>query len=209
MYLRYNIRGDQLDFKLSELQLDALKEVGNIGSGNAATALSQMINRRIDMSLPEIRILPFEEMIKKIGSQDEVVVAILLKVFGGAPGNLLLVLDNQKSQVFSDMFLKGFTNVSEEMRMSVFQEVGNIMANSYINAIAKLTNLNLVSSVPSIAVDMLTSILTISFIDAEQFSDHVLAFDTKFTENDQEIGAHFFYIPKPGSLSKILANLGL
>jgi len=200
---------DKLNFNLNELQFDALREVGNIGSGNAATALSQMVNRRIDMSLPEISILPFDEMIAKIGNQDEVVVSILLKIFGDAPGNMLFMLNSEKAGEFTDMFLKGYPDISDEMRISVFQEIGNIMANSYINAISKLTGLNLVTSVPSVAVDMLVSILSTSFIDAEQFSDYVLAFDTKFSENDKEIGAHFSYIPKPGSLDKILGHLGL
>lgn len=201
--------GDSVELELTELQLDALREVGNIGAGNAATAMSQMIDRKVDMTVPQVEILPFNEMINAIGQEDELVVAVLLKVFGDAPGNILFIIDLEKSQRLAEMLLMGYQDVSEEMFISVFQEIGNILGNSYINAITRLTPLNLITSVPSVAMDMLAAVLSISFLDAEQYSDYVLAIDTKFIEDDKEVGGNFFFIPKPGSLNKILQNLGL
>jgi chemotaxis protein CheC len=200
-----------LDIVLSEMQLDALKEVGNIGAGNAATALSQLIDRKVDMTVPVVDVLPFDQMVNRIGNEEDLVVAVLLKVFGDAPGNILFLMKYEKAQDFAQTLLQGFSDVSEEVYMSVFQEIGNILGNSYINAISKLTGLSLVSSVPAVAIDMLVAVLSTTFMDAEQYSDYMLAIDTNFIEgiDKKESGGNFFYIPKPGSLNKILSNLGL
>ncbi len=200
-----------MDMELNEMQLDALKEVGNIGSGNAATALSQMLNKKIDMKVPEVDILPYYEMIKRIGSEEDIVVAVLLAAFGDAPGNLLFIMNYEKAQEFSRVLLGGMEDVSEELYISVFQEIGNILGNSYINAMGKLTGLNLITSVPSVAVDMLTAVLSSSFMSAEQFGDNILAIDTNFIDDADKLesGGNFFYIPRPNSLSKILEKLGL
>jgi chemotaxis protein CheC len=200
-----------LDNELSEIQLDALKEVGNIGAGNAATALSQMLNKKIDMTVPEVDILPYDEMISRIGSDEDIVVAVLLGAFGDAPGNLLFIMNYEKAQEFSRVLLNGFGDVTEDLYISVFQEIGNILGNSYINAINKLTGLNLITSVPSVAVDMLTAVLSSSFMAAEQFGERILAIDTNFIDDVDKLesGGNFFYIPKPDSLNKILAKLGL
>lgn len=200
-----------MDKNLSEIQLDALKEVGNIGAGNAATALSQMLNKKIDMAVPEVDILPYDEMIRRIGSEEDIVVAVLLGAFGDAPGNLLFIMNYEKAQEFSKVLLNGFGDVTEDLYMSVFQEIGNILGNSYINAINRLTGLNLITSVPSVAVDMLTAVLSSSFIDAEQFGEKILAIDTNFIDDADKLesGGNFFYIPRPNSLNKILAKLGL
>lgn len=200
-----------MDKELSEIQLDALKEVGNIGAGNAATALSQMLNKKIDMTVPEVDILPYDEMIKRIGSDEDIVVAVLLGAFGDAPGNLLFIMNYDKAQEFSKVLLNGFGDVTEDLYISVFQEIGNILGNSYINAINKLTGLNLITSVPSVAVDMLTAVLSSSFMAAEQFGERILAIDTNFIDDVDKLesGGNFFYIPRPDSLNKILAKLGL
>jgi chemotaxis protein CheC len=199
-----------LDNNLNDMQLDALREVGNIGAGNAATALSQLIDRKVDMSVPVVDLLPYEKMVNRIGNEEDLVVAVLLKAFGDAPGNILFIMNYDKAQEFAQTLLQGFSDVPEEVYMSVFQEIGNILGNSYINAIAKLTGLNMVSSVPAVAVDMLAAIISTTFMDAEQYSDQVLAIDTNFIDSSENKGSggSFFFIPKPGSLDKILEKLG-
>lgn len=201
--------GERLEADLNELQLDALREVGNIGSGNSATALSQLTGKKIDMSVPQVDILPFEEMIRRVGSEEELVVAVLLKVFGDAPGNILFLMNHEKAEAFSKMLLKDYVNIDEDIYVSMFQEVGNILGNSYINAISQLTGLSLMTSVPAVAMDMLAAILSSSFMDAGQLSDYILAIDTNFIEDNKESGGNFFYIPRPGSLNTILNKLGL
>ncbi|MEG0641748.1 MAG: chemotaxis protein CheC [Clostridium sp.] len=195
---------------LNEMQLDALKEVGNIGAGNAATALSQILNKKIDMMVPKVDVVPFDQIVEKLGSEEEIVVAVLLKVFGDAPGNILFVMNEERSHEISELMLKGFPDVSDDMQNSLFQEIGNIIGNSYIGAISQITGLNLISSVPAVARDMLVAVLTTTFLDAEQYSDFVLSIDTNFIDEDnKESGGSIFYVPKPGSLDKILTKLGL
>ncbi|KRQ85996.1 CheY-P phosphatase CheC [Caloramator mitchellensis] len=198
-----------MDINLTDIQLDALREIGNIGAGNAATALSQMINKKVDMTVPQVDILTFDEMINRIGSEDDLVIAVMLKVFGDAPGNILFVLNEESAEKLSKILLTGYEAVSEEIYFSLYQEIGNILGNSYLNSLAMFTGINLVSSVPAVAYDMLAAILSSTFIDAEQYSDYILAIDTKFVEDDNEPGGNFFFIPKPGSLQTILNKLGL
>lgn len=132
-----------MEKSLSEMQLDALREIGNIGAGNAATALSQILNKKIDMMVPKVGIVPFQDVVEKFGNEEEVVVAVLLKVLGDAPGNILFVMDENKANEFSSAMLAGFGDASEEMKKSVFQEIGNILGNSYIGAISHLVLVSL------------------------------------------------------------------
>ncbi|SEG00046.1 chemotaxis protein CheC [Caloramator fervidus] len=198
-----------MEFNLNEIQLDALREIGNIGAGNAATALSQLINKKVDMSVPQVDILLFNDMLTRIGNEEDLVIAVLLKVFGDAPGNILFVMKPDSARIIADEMLEGFSEINEDLYYSVYQELGNILGNSYLNALSKFTGLNLIGSVPYVVEDMLAAILSTSFIDAEQYSDYVLAIDTKFTQDDKESGGYFFFIPKPGSLEAILSKLGL
>lgn len=200
--------------ELNELQLDALKEVGNIGSGNAATALSQLLGKSIDMRVPQVDILQYPELIRKMGNEEDAYVGVLLKVYGDAPGNILFMLEVSKAQEFSKILLSNEDTFDSEMGLSMFQEIGNILGNSYINAICRLTRLNLVTSVPAVCIDMLSALLTASFIEAEQYNDYVLAIDTSYNESNRGVdvnksGGTFLLIPKPGSLQIILSNLGL
>lgn len=195
--------------EFNDLQIDALKEVSNIGAGNAATALSQMLEKKVDMLVPEVNILSFNEMVEKSGNEEEIVVAVILKVYGDAPGDILFTMNEKEAQYFAKTLLCNFKDVNEEVYLSTFQEIGNILGNSYLNAIGKFTGLNLVTSVPVVATDMFAAILTSTFMDAEQYSDCVLAIDTNFIEDTKEAGANFFFIPTPGSLNKILENIGL
>lgn len=198
-----------MDLKLTEFQIDALKEVGNIGSGNAATALSQLINKKVDMEIPQLDILEFNDMIKRVGNDDDVVVAVLLKVFGDVLGNILFMIKNEEAEKFTNTLMFGMTELNEDMLYSIFQEVGNILGNSYLNAIAQMANMSVVTSVPSVAIDMLAAIMTTTFMDAEQYSENILAIDTKFIVDNNEIAGNFFFIPKPGSLEILLNKLGL
>lgn len=201
-----------LEKDLSEFELDALREISNIGSGNAATVLSQLVNKKIDMTVPQVDVLPFNDMIRKIGAEDEKFVAVLLRVFGDAPGNILYLMGYEKAESVMKYMLKDYKEYNtenEELSTSVYQEIGNILGNSYLNAISKMTGLTLMTSVPAVAIDMLAAILTTSFIYAQQYDDYVLAIDTHFIDDNKDIGGYFIYIPSPGSLDKILKNLGI
>ncbi|MCG4571605.1 chemotaxis protein CheC [Clostridium cochlearium] len=193
---------------LTPLQIDALKEVGNIGTGNAATALSQLLNRKIDMSVPNINIVSFDEIFHGIG-EEEIVYGVLVRVLGDTPGNILFVFEKDTANNIIEILTGKIETELSELGKSVIEELGNIVSASYMNAIARFTNLTIIPSVPAVAYDMLGAILSTTFIESGQFDDYVLDIETVFLEDDSEIKGHFYYIPMPGSLEKILNSLGV
>lgn len=192
------------------LQMDALREVGNIGAGNSATALSQLLNRKIDMTVPSINIVPFRDIFSRIGGED-LVVGIVVRVLGDTPGNILFVFDKETALGIIESLIGENTEQISEMGNSVLCEIGNIISGSYLNAIAKLTNLVIMPSVPAVATDMLGAILSTTFIESGQYDDFVLDIETEFKQGElsEKLGGHFYYIPMPGSLEKILNILGV
>lgn len=198
-----------MDYRdLTSLQMDALKEVGNIGAGNAATALSQLLNKKIDMTVPRVNVIDFQQVIEASGEAE--VVGIMVRVLGDTPGNILFIFE----KTVASNIIELLTGIKEEefsdMGISVLSEVGNIVSSSYMNAISRLTNLTLVPSVPAMAYDMLGAILSTMFIESSQFDDSILDIETNFVGTESNnIGAHFYYVPRPGSLEKILNSLGV
>ncbi len=186
---------------MTPLQLDALKEVSNIGTGNAATALSQLLGRKIDMNVPDINIVPFEEVMAEIGDE-KVAVGVLVRVLGDTPGNILFVFEKSTALDLVHRLTGMQEEELSEMGNSVMCEIGNIISASYMNAIARFTNLTITPSVPAVSYDMLGAILSTTFIEAGQYNEHVLDIETVFKEDGSEISGHFYYIPMPGSLEK-------
>lgn len=193
---------------LTPMQLDALREVGNIGTGNAATALSQLVNNKIDMTVPAINIVPFDDIFSSIGG-DEIVVGVIVRVLGDTPGNILFVFDKETALKLVETLTGQKEEYLSEMGNSVVQEIGNIISSSYMNAIAKFTGLCITPSVPAVTYDMLGAILSTTFIESGQFDDYVLDIETMFVQDNEQIKGHFYYVPMPGSLEKILSTLGV
>lgn len=198
--------------KLSELQIDALREISNIGAGNAATALAQMVNSKIDMTVPRVNILPFDEVPSLVGGADVPVVAIFLMVSGSVNSNILFMLSLPAAGVLVDMVMglpPGSTTVFGEMEQSALMEVGNILAATYLNAMSMFTQLELRPSVPAIAIDMAGAVLNVVLAELGEVADQVLVLETDFKQDVQEVVGHFFLLPKPGALDTILAALGV
>lgn len=193
---------------LTAIQLDALREVGNIGTGNAATALSQLLAKKIDMTVPAINIVPFDDIFSSIGG-DEIVVGVIVRVLGDTPGNILFVFDKDTALTLVETLTGQKEEYLSDMGNSVIQEIGNIVSTSYMNAISKFTGLSITPSVPAVTYDMLGAILSTTFIESGQFDDYVLDIETMFIQDNEEIQGHFYYVPMPGSLEKILSTLGV
>lgn len=199
-----------LYINMNPMQLDALREVGNIGAGNAATALSQLLNKEINMTVPSVNIVPFDDVFSDEGTE-RVVVSVIVRVLGDTPGNILFVMDRKTAFEMIKSLTGEDSEQISEMGSSVLCEIGNIIAASYMNAITQFTGLTITPSVPALTCDMFGAILSTSFIEAGQFDEQVLDIETKFLESDnnKEIGGHFYYIPMPGSLERILSTLGV
>lgn len=198
--------------KLSSAQLDALREIGNVGAGNSATALSQIINRKIDMTVPEIAIMPLGDVPDVVGGPDVMVVGVFLRVYGLAPGSVMFLLPYESAFYLIDMLMgkeRGSTQNLDAMDESALMEIGNILAGAYLNALSHFTNLTLLPSIPALAMDMAGAILSVVLIQLGQMGDHALVIETEFLSEDDGIKGHFFLIPDPGSLSTILSAVGV
>ena len=193
---------------LSMIQLDALKEVSNIGAGNAATALSMLLNKKIDMSVPSVNVVRLEDVVEATGESE--VCGTVVRVLGDIAGNILLVFEEDTVKKIIGKLIGSETDVNSEMGQSVLCEIANIISASYMNSIAQLTNLAIAPSVPAVAYDMLGAILTTTFIESNQYDEYILDIETIFLdETEENIGGHFYYIPMPGSLEKILKSIGI
>ncbi|WP_425270897.1 chemotaxis protein CheC [Paenibacillus ferrarius] len=192
--------------------MDVLKEVGNIGAGHAATALSTLLDKPIDMLVPKVRMLPFEEICESVGGAETVVLAIFLRVDGDAPGNMFFILDlDAAKNMLRDLIGLNIQDQEEysELELSALNEIGNILAGSYLSSLADFTNLNMQPTVPALAIDMAGAILSYGLLQFGQMGDQALLIDTKFMEGDNEVQGHFFLIPDPESFGKIFSALGV
>ena len=197
---------------LSGMQLDALREIGNVGAGNSATALSQIIQRKIDMSVPQVSILPLADVPDVVGGPDVMVAGVYLRVFGPAPGSILFLLPRESAFALVDMLMVreyGHTETLSAMDESALMEIGNILAGAYLNALSFFTNLTLLPSIPALAMDMAGAILSVILIQLGQMGDHALVIETEFSSEVEGVKGHFFLIPDPGSLSIILSAIGV
>ncbi|WP_193580877.1 chemotaxis protein CheC [Paenibacillus aceris] len=192
--------------------MDVLKEVGNIGAGHAATALSTLLDKPIDMLVPKVRMLPFEEICDSVGGAETVVLAIFLRVEGDAPGNMFFILNlDAAKNMLRDLIGFEIEDQEEysELELSALNEIGNILAGSYLSSLADFTNLNMQPTVPALAIDMAGAILSYGLLQFGQMGDQALLIDTKFLEGDNEVQGHFFLIPDPESFGKIFSALGV
>lgn len=192
-------------------QMDVLKEVGNIGAGHAATALSQLLDKPIDMKVPTVRIIPFEEIAECLGGDEQIVVAVFLRAEGEAPGNLFLfyTIESAKQLLSQIAGLDGEGEGFAEMELSALQEIGNILAGSYLTSLSELTRMTLTPSVPSLAIDMAGAILAYGVMEYGASGDHALLIDTAFLNGADELAGRFFFIPDPTSFEAIFGALGV
>lgn len=197
---------------LEDFQLDVLKEIGNIGAGNAATALAKLLNKQVDMQTPKVSMLAFDEITECIGGSEEIVIAIFLRVEGEAPGNMFFILSQDSAKRLllnlAGMAVDDAGNYSE-MELSALSEIANILVGSYLSSLADFTRLYMSPTVPSLAIDMAGAILSYGLLQFGEMGDHALLIDTPFFEGVDEVEGHFFFIPDPDSFNKIFQALGV
>ena len=197
--------------ELSDMHIDALREIGNIGSGNAASSLAMMLSDQIDILVPVVRILDYEQVMEELGGPEQMIVGLLLCLDGDVNGMIMFLLH----QNFANTLLASLIGEADvggtvdEMSYSALQEVANIMAASYVNAIGSLTDLNINISVPSMCVDMLGAILSVPAIHYANISDKMIFIEDKFHGKDLNAPNHILLIPDVESLDKIMTSLGI
>lgn len=208
-----------MDFNsgLSSEQLDVLQEIGNIGAGNAATSMSKLLNKKIDMHVPSVKIVAFDEVMDMIGGPENLIVAIMIRIQGNAPGTVFFILtvpeaENLVRQITSDSYFKIFGDEPpSELAISALQEVGNILAGSYLSALSDFTKINMQPSVPSLSMDMAGAILTVGLVELSQVMDYAIIIDTTINELESSDGVNgkFFLLPDPESFDQIFDSLGI
>jgi chemotaxis protein CheC len=199
---------------LEPLHFDALREVANIGAGHAATALSQMIDRTIMISVPEVSVTPLEDVPGVIGDPDEVTAAVLMQMMGDLTGRTLLMFPTESAKSLCDLLLRrplGTTEAYGEMEESAIKEVGNILSSAYLNALSDFLGMMLVPSVPSMVVDYAAAVLTTTYLTFGSERDVVLCVETEFHFKDEKekVPAHFLLLPDMASLRAIFDAIRL
>ena len=198
--------------ELNSLQIDALREVGSIGSGNAATSLSSVINKRIELCVPEVRILENNAMIKKLGGAEKIIAGILVKVSGEIDGMILYMQSIDFINVVLESVLsRTIQNYDEltEMETSALIEIGNIMISSYINAIADMAGLQIKLSPPAISINMLGAVLSVPMVEYGHETDKTMLIDGNIICDCKVINGNLIMFPSVKSLDKILRKLGV
>lgn len=203
---------------ISDVQLDILKEVGNIGAGHAATALSTLLNKKIDMKVPSVRVVSFDEMMEMAGGAESVVASVFLRIEGDAPGSMFFLLPLQQaekfiSQLIGDQSFSFSKQPVNDLAMSALQELGNILSGSYLSSLSDFTHLSLYPSVPALSIDMAGAVISFGLLELSQVSDYAIVIDTALNEDDAQlpdsVKGHFFLLPDPDSFNIIFKALGV
>ena len=203
--------------ELTNQYFDVLKELGNIGAGNATTALAQMIGCKVDMSVPQVRLLEFKEVGEIVGGEEQIMVSIYLQVEGDVEGSIMFMLNKAAAAHMVNKLMGGMLGIDEtnaaeyefgEMECSAIKEVGNIITGAYLNALSGLTNLKIYPSVPQLGIDMAGALLSVPAVEFGVMGDNILLIQTKFSD-DVELDGYFILIPDMESYERILMSLGV
>ncbi len=195
--------------KYTPMEMDALKEVANVGGGNAATAISILVDKTIHMDVPQLEILNYDEIYSEIMGEDEMVMAGAMRVMGDGSGSFLFVVKSEDAEKIFSMMMPGMQGITPEMEYSALGEFVNILGSSYLNAVARLLDLTLISSVPAVTEDMFGSVLSSSYIMSEQYEEQVMIIKNEFTYDGMRVESSLYFIPRPGVLDQLFKKIGL
>lgn len=199
----------KMSSEFSAVQLDALKEVINIGGGNAATSLSQLINKPVHMTVPVIDVMAYEDMFEQVMSEDTMIDAVLTKMFGQAEGVFLLVGLEEDMKHLAAIMLPENREWNSEMVDSALKELANILVNSFLNAVTKLLDINLLTSIPLLTRDMFGSIVSSVYMESGQYDDTILILKNEFYYMGERMEAALYFVPTPGVLDRLFNVLGV
>ena len=198
--------------QLSSLELDTLREIGNIGTGNAATALGQLLDREVGITMPEVRIMEYNEAIDWIGGPEAVTAGVLVGMGGQMSGVMLSVQQLE----FINLVLETMLGIRvndyselDELCKSTLVEVGNILISTFINALSGLSGISVNLTVPAFAVDMQGAILTVPMAMYGGTSDYLMTIGANFVCNGKQVPCNLLLSPDVRSLNFLLAKLGV
>jgi chemotaxis protein CheC len=184
------------------MHLDVLKEIGNIGAAHAATSLSALLGKKIDMRVPKVEMVSFDDMMELAGGPDNVVTGIYLRIEGDITGSMFFVLPIEQSNRFIRNLIKDNSFDFQqppvsELGISAMQELGNILSGSYLSALSDFTGLQIYPTVPALSVDMVGAIISFGLVELSHISDYVIVIDTAILEDDlpdsESVRGHFSF----------------
>lgn len=190
---------------------DVLREIGNIGAGNATTALATMIGTKVDMRVPKVGLMEFKEIGAEMGGEETIMAGIYQQIRGDISGSIMFLLEEKSARVLVSKLMGVESNSSEpfnEMEISALQEIGNIITGSYLSSLSTLTNMTIDASVPSLCIDMCEAILSVPAIEFAELGDKILLIKTEFSD-DVKLEGYFILVPDLTSYEKILTSLGM
>lgn len=197
--------------ELNEMQIDMLREIGNIGAGNAATALATILDEKVDMSVPRVRITGFDEAVENLGGAESLTVAVLVNFGGDANGMIMFLLNVEDAKSIMDILVgedDGEEGLSE-MKISGIKEIGNILASSYVNAISALTGLTIEVSVPYVAIDMVGALMSVPIIEFGAIGDKLMFIEENFEGETNDLKSNMIMFAEINTLKTIMQKLGL
>ncbi|MBR9675603.1 chemotaxis protein CheC [Candidatus Woesearchaeota archaeon] len=195
---------------LNDMEKDALKELGNVGTGNAATALSQLLKRHIEIIIPETKFVPIEDFTKEFGGPEKVVVSTYLEIGGDLTGEALFLFHISSAEKLVDVMMNqkpGTSKIMDEMAQSAFKEMSNIFTGAYLNSIADFLKARLLPGIPHITIDMLQSVIDFVLAKVSNYSNEILCIKTRIEVKDLQIEGDFVLFFDIASMNKLLATL--
>ncbi len=195
---------------MNTLELDIIREVGSIGTGNAASALSSLLGTQVGMSLPRVLILNYDETTEKLGNPEKIVVGVLSQMSGDVSGIMLFLFDLAYiNEILSRLMGRQVSDYSEmgEMELSALNEVGNIMISTYVSAMSSLAGMKIELSVPGVAVNMLGALLSVPIAEMGRETDKMLVIDGKFCIDGREYDSNMLMLPDIHSLNHLMQKL--
>ncbi|MCQ2535417.1 MAG: chemotaxis protein CheC [Lachnospiraceae bacterium] len=196
---------------VSDMYCDVLKEIGNIGAGNATTAIASMLGVKVDMKVPSVKFMDVSEMGGALGDEEAMVVGIFLEVELDINGSMMFIMDMDSAHFLVNSLMmrdKSYMEDFDEMDLSAIKEIGNIIAASYLSALSGLTGMTISPSVPYLAIDMAAAILSVPAIQFGVMGDNALMIQTEFGD-DYQVKGSFILMPDEDSYDKILKSLGV
>ena len=205
------------DQEITLYHLDVLKEVGNIGAGHAATALSTLLGKRIDMKVPLVKVVSFDDMMEMAGGPENIVVSVFVRIEGEISGSMFFILPLPQAETFirtmtHDESFSFDTPPYSEIGLSAMQEMENILSSTYLSSLSDFTQLNLYPTVPALSVDMVGAIISYGLVELSQVSDQAIVVDTALFGEGHEGGGvtgQFFLLPDPDSFHVLFKSLGV
>lgn len=198
--------------ELSPIAIDCLQEIGNIGSGNAASSLSAMLSKPVTMHVPMIKVLDYQSVIDEMGGPEKIMTAILVMFHGDIKGMMMFFLEDAFAKIVVNTFM-GKENINviqmDEADSSAVKEMGNIMAGAYLSALAAMAEFTISMDPPSMTVDMMGALMNAPMMTLDEVGDKVLFIDEGFKIDNEEIDANIVLIPEMESLDILTKKLGV